>query len=72
MNKCIDFLVSGHTFDEFVVSSDVMQSGEPNSLGADEGTNSVGLFAETKDLALAQDDCVHVGVHAGIDKRDVI
>lgn len=49
-----------------------MQSGVPNSLSADEGANSLSVFAEPEHLTLAQDDCMDISIHTGVDKWDVI
>jgi len=66
------FLFWGHTFDEFVVSCDVLQSWETNSFSADEGSNSLSVFANAEHLTLVHDDCVHISVDLSIDKWDVI
>ena len=66
------FPVLDHTFDEFVVSCDIVESGAAYSLGADEGSNSLCVFAVVDHPTLVHYDCVDVSVHLGIDKGDVI
>lgn len=68
------FSVWGFTFYVFVVSCDVLQSGEADGFGADEHSDSLSVFAEAEHLVptLAHDDGVDVGIHLGIDKRDVV
>lgn len=61
-----------HTFDVFVVFCDVLEPGEANSFGTDEGSNSVCVFAVAEHATLAHYECVDVGVHLSIDKGDVI
>lgn len=61
-----------HTFDRFVVSCDVLEPGEANSFGANEGSNSVSVFAEADHSTLAQYDRVDGSVHLSTDKRNVI
>lgn len=68
----IAFLFLAHTFDAFVVSCDVLVSGETNSFGADEGSHSLCVFADADHPTLAHYEWVDVGVHLGVDKGDVI
>lgn len=56
----------------FVVSGDVVEPGEANSLGANEGSHSLRVFAEAERSTLAHHDCVDGGVHLGIDEGDVV
>ena len=56
----------------FVVSCDLLDSGEPDSLGADEGSHSLRVLVQAQHAALAHDDGVDVGVHLGADEGDVV
>lgn len=60
------------TFNVFVVSCDVLESGEANSFGANKGSNSLRVFAEADHPTLAYDDRVDSSVHLSIDKGHVI
>lgn len=49
-----------------------MHSGEANSFGADERSDSLCVFADTENPTLVHYNCVDRSVHLGIDKGDVI
>ena len=61
-----------HTSDIFVISCDVLESGEADSFRTDEGSNSLCVFAEAKHTTLAHYHCVDVSVHLSVDKGDII
>lgn len=63
---------SAHTFDVFVASCDVLGSGEADSLGADERSHPLRVFAVADHPALAHNDRVDISVHLGVDKGDVV
>lgn len=60
------------TLDVFVVSSDVLQSGESNGFGADEASNSFGVLAEVHHPTLTQHNLVDISVHLSVDEGDVV
>ncbi len=66
------FLFVDHTFEVFVVSCDVLVSGEANSFGADEGSHSLCVLVVAEHPTLAQNNGVDVSIHLGIDEGNVI
>lgn len=66
------FVLLAPTFDVFVVSCDVLGSGWAHGFGADKGSHSLCVVAVAEHSAVAHYDRVDVGVHLGVDKRDVV
>lgn len=58
--------------DLFVVSGDVLQLRETDGFGADEGSNTLRIFAALEDAPITHDHRVHVGVHLSVDEGDVV
>lgn len=61
-----------HTFDVFVVSCDVLESGEANGFGTYDRSDSLCVFAVANYPTLAHYESVDIGIHLRIDKGDVI
>lgn len=60
------------TLDVFVVPGDVLQLGEADGLGADEGSHPLRVGAALENSPVAHDHRVDVGVHLGVDEGDVV
>lgn len=54
-----------------VVSGDVVQLGETDGFGADEGSHPLRVFVALENAPVSHDHHVDVSVHLGVDERDV-
>lgn len=55
-----------------VVSGDVLQLRETDGFGADEGPNTLRVFAALENAPVTHDHHVDVSVHLGVDEGDVV